>query len=67
MALPACRGQPVAAVGAGLGEAEFGEPIEAGGILRLARAAELAGEDQPVQSRAAAGFQVGLVPHGASL
>jgi hypothetical protein len=53
----------VAAVGAGLGEAEVGEAVEAGAVFEAWGSAVIGDQGQAVQGRSAAGFQVGLVPH----
>ncbi len=67
VALPAGWGEPVAAVGAWRGKAEFRQAVEAGGVLLRTRTAGITGQDQAVQGRAAAGFQVRLVPHRTAL
>ena len=46
-----------------LGQAHRGQPLQAGAVLRSGRSTDSAAQHQPVERRAAAGFQIGLVPH----
>lgn len=53
----------VAAVRTRLGQTHSGQPREAGTILQPIRPSGIAAQGQPVQGRAAAGFEIRFVPH----
>ncbi len=65
--LRAGLGRFIAAIGSLLREPVFCQALQAGAIFQRGRAADWPCEHQTMQGGAAAGFQVGLIPHRPAL
>ncbi len=63
VAVEAGFGQFIATVQTDTGKPHRRQPLQAGTVLEAGRTAGRAGEQQAMQRRAAAGFQIRLVPH----